>query len=167
MVSILGRFYDPLGFLTPGVIQFKKLFQRLGEKQTQWDEVLPSIFQNEWWALVKDLQGNNLVSLPRSYQAEIDNDECSYALYGFCDSSMTAYAAVVYLVIRTPTDTCTRFFVAKTKVAPLQTVTVPRLQLLSALLLARLITTVSTALESTLPDLLMRCYTDSTVWSLR
>jgi len=45
----------------------------------------------------------------------------------------------------------------------MQTLTIPRLELLSALLLSRLITTVSSALESTLPDLEIECYTDSTV----
>ena len=38
-------------------------------------------------------------------------------LCGFCH---TAYAAVVYLVLRTDTDVMVRFVIAKTRVAPLQ-----------------------------------------------
>ena len=58
----------------------------------------------------------------------------------------------------------TSFIVAKTRVAPLQSQTIPRLELLSALLLARLITTTA---ESLKPVLALvnppRCFTDSMV----
>ena len=84
----------------------------------------------------------------------------SYALCGFCDASTTADAAVVYLVMETQGDVHTPFIVAKIKVAPMQTLTIPRLELFSALLLSRLITTVSAALKSALPDLKIRCYID-------
>ena len=40
-------------------------------------------------------------------------------LFGFCDASMVAYAAVVYLK---DCEAVTRLVVAKTKVAPLQEV---------------------------------------------
>ena len=75
----------------------------------------------------------------------------------------TTYAVVVYLVMMTQRDTHTQFIVAKTKVAPIQTCTIPRLELLFAMLFSRLITTVSAVLESTLPNLKLVCYTDSTV----
>ena len=57
----------------------------------------------------------------------------------------------------------TQFVVSKTRVAPLQTVTIPRLELLSALLLSRLVTNVFAVLESTLTDIGIEYYTDSTV----
>ena len=88
---------------------------------------------------------------------------CSYTSCGFCDASTTAYAAVVYLILKTQRSTHTQFIVAKTRVAPMQTLTISRLELLSAMLLSRLITTISAVLESTLPDLKLECYTDSTV----
>ena len=163
VVSIIGKFYDPLGFLAPVIIRFKRLFQKLCQQQLQWDEALPDALQKEWEALVKDLQDSSLVSLPRSYCEGINKDVCSYTLYGFCDASTTAYAAVVYLVMKTRNTIQTQFVVAKTRVAPLQTVTIPRLELLSALLLSRLIANVSSILESTLSDVGMECYTDSTV----
>ena len=163
VVSIIGKFYDPLGFLAPVIIRFKGLFQRLCERQLQWDEALPDALQREWEALVKDLHDSCSVSIPRSYYEGIDEDVCSYTLGGFCDASTTAYAAVVYLVMKTQRKSRTQFLVAKTRVAPMKALTIPRLELLSALLLARLITTVSSVLESTLPDLQKKCYTDSTV----
>jgi len=66
----------------------------------------------------------------------------SFTLCGFCDTSTKAYAAVVYLVIKTDCGVKMQFIVAKTRVSPTQELTIPRLELLSALLLARLINTV-------------------------
>ena len=40
IVSIVGRFYDPLGFLYLIVIRFKILFQELCEKGQDWDQPL-------------------------------------------------------------------------------------------------------------------------------
>ena len=114
-------------------------------------------------SLVADLRNSQPLSIPRYYCHGMKENVLSHSLCGFCDASTTAYAAVVYLVMKTPEDIFTQFLACKTRVAPLQTITIPRLELLSALLLSRLMTTVHTALISSLPDLEMSCYTDSTV----
>ena len=158
-MSTIGRFYDPLGFLSPLIIKFKILFQKLCESKVDWDQTLTGALVQEWKTLITDLQP---ISLPRSYFANVNGEVASYELYGFCDASVKAYAAVVYLVLKTE-DTFVRFVVAKMRVAPLQAQTIPRLELLSALLLSRLITTVSDSLKSTLQQLELRCFTNSQV----
>ena len=162
VVSIMGRFYDPLGFLAPLIIKFKMLFQKLCESKVDWDQTLTGELVHEWKTLVHDLQENQPLSIPRDYLTNVNGDITSYNLHGFCDASTRAYAAVVYLVLKTE-NTFVRFVVAKTRVAPLQAQTIPRLELLSALLLSRLITSVSDGLKSTLPQLELRCFTDSQV----
>ena len=86
-----------------------------------------------------------------------------FGLYGFCDVSRQAYAAVVYLVIETPHDCITRFVASKTRVSPLKSQTIHRLELLSALLLAHLMDSITTCLESELTLSTPVCYTDSKV----
>ena len=39
-VGLIGRFYDPLGFLSPITIKFKVLVQQLCKTQVHWDEPL-------------------------------------------------------------------------------------------------------------------------------
>ena len=56
-----------------------------------------------------------------------------------------------------------KFVVAKTRVAPLTSQTIPRLELLSAFLLSKLITSVIDSLSPTLTELSLKCYTDSQV----
>ncbi len=163
IVSTIGKFYDPLGFLAPVIVRFKMLFQKLCEQPVQWDDILSEALQEEWRVLVEDLRDRGPLSIPRSYTHGVKENVSSYTLRGFCDASTVAYAAVVYLVMKTEEETYSQFIACKTRVAPLQLITIPRLELLSALLLARLITTVSSALEFSLPALEMECYTDSTV----
>ena len=79
-----------------------------------------------------------------------------------CDVSTKAYAVIVYLVTVSE-DAEVTFVAAKSRVTPLQTQTIPHLELLSSLLLAHLITTVAERIYSTLPQLELKCFTDSQV----
>ena len=40
VVVIVGKFYDPLGYLSPKVVQFKMFFQQLCQAKLSWDEAL-------------------------------------------------------------------------------------------------------------------------------
>ena len=97
VVSIIGRIYDPLGFLGPVVLRFKLLFQRLCVKKIDWDQPLGDSCLNEWNSLVHDLQAEVLISIPRCYLHDIEGIPTSITLCGFCDASTKVYAAVVYL----------------------------------------------------------------------
>ena len=70
----------------------------------------------------------------------------SARLVGYCDASKSAYAATVYLQLKAVSCVLTESVCSKTRVAPLKELTIPRL-VLSALLLARLISTLQMALE--------------------
>ena len=112
---------------------------------------------------MSDLEEGRSVSIPRGYLTNMKENPTTCSLCGFCDASTKAYAAVVYLMLKSEASTTIQFVVAKTRVAPLQTQTIPRLELLSAFLLSRLIVSVSSSLESMLPQLDLKCYTDSKV----
>ena len=128
-----------------------------------WDQPLEGRLLTSWKSLVADLQQGQPLSIPRCYLDGISNEVRSYELCGFCDASTSAYAAVVYLVVHTDAGRFVRFVVSKTRVAPVQRQTVPRLELLSALLLARLISSVTEGLASQLTLNPPRCFTDSKV----
>ena len=69
-------------------------------------------------------------------------------LHIFCDSSQQAYGAVAYLRGLSADDGIhTAFLMAKTRVAPLKTTTLPRLELLAALLGAKLFQFLNKTLE--------------------
>ena len=72
-----------------------------------------------------------------------------------------AYAAVVYLRIETSKGACTRLVMSKPRVAPLAKQTIPRLELLAALILSRLVDRVYVALLPVIKVDEVFCLTDS------
>lgn len=118
---------------------------------------------NKWNKLVNDLKASRPITLPRCYFDNARDGMTTYCLYGFCDASITAYAAVVYLVEEAHGCKCSSFVASKTRVVPLKTLTIPRLELMSAVLLARLITNVPESLSTRMELSEPRCFTDSQV----
>ena len=149
VVSVAAGIYDPLRNISPTTVQLKMFAQKLCKAKIGWDDALTAVLLSSWEALVNKV---NALQIP-----------IQYGLHGFSDASVGAYAAVVYLKIRTPQETVVHLIASKTRVAPVHSETIPRLELLVALLLARLISTISKALS---PEMFLEpptCYTDSQV----
>ena len=82
----------------------------------------------------------------------------------FCDASTTAYAAVVYVREQMDDRVHTQVITAKTSVAPIKTLCVPRLELCAALLGAQLSQAVKKAInDSRFPNPKVFARTDSQV----
>lgn len=162
IIGIACRVYDPAGFVSPVTIRFKILFQELCRAGLSWDEPLSSDLLSKWQALVHSLQQTCSISVPRCY-FDGQPSEFTFRLVGFCDASKTAYAAVVYLSIQTDFGHEVRFVSCKTRVTPLKEQTIPRLELLSALLLSKLMANISRALETEMKLNQPSYFTDSMV----
>ena len=77
--------------------------------------------------------------LPRCYFPDAINI-VAVEVHGFCDASERAYAGVVYLrMIDSTGDIHISIVTSKTKVAPIKRLTIPRLELCGAHLLAQLL----------------------------
>ena len=109
------------------------------------------------------LQGVKPLTLPRCYYAGTEGEVIASELHGFCDASAKAYGAVVFLRIVTTCASYVRFVSSKTRVAPLSEQTIPRLELLSAVVLSRLIHSVKEALSSEMKIDKLFCWTDSKI----
>ena len=86
LVSLIGKFYDPLGFLAPITIRYKVLFQRLCQDKIDWDDPLPESILCEWKKLVADLSEGGPISVPRSYFHSVKGPVV-LTLCGFSDAS--------------------------------------------------------------------------------
>ena len=161
--SIAAKFYDPIGFLSPVVVQFKLLFQELCESKTNWDDILEGDMLIKWNKLVSSLRDVQPFWLERCYFKEPWDAVVCCNLHGFCDASLKAYGAVVYLQVQTTSQVYTKFVASKTRVAPLSNETIPRLELLAAVILARLVSAVKVALEHEVPFKKITCWSDSEI----
>ncbi len=132
-----------------------------------WDECLTGELLDKWNVLITGLRESIPLRIPRLYRSQAHSVNGTPQLQGFCDASIRAYAAVVYMefVLENPSfeHNYRQFVAAKTRVSPTATQSIPPLELLSALLLARLITTIQEALQFDLPLKEPICFTDSQV----
>lgn len=136
VISLIGQFYDPLGFFLPVTVRFKVFMQELCKSKLNWDKSLEGQVLTKWCKLIDDLMRSQPIAIPRCFLSGAPDEMKQYRLYGFCDASTLAYAAVVYLVEKSYGRRYSSFIVSKTRVTPLKVQTIPRLELLSAVLLA-------------------------------
>ncbi|GFT62879.1 integrase catalytic domain-containing protein [Trichonephila clavipes] len=112
------------------------------------DELLPKIISK-----VNNFKIPRCILLPATIRIEI---------HGFSDASERAYAAVVYIkCFNESGQSQTRLLCSKSRVAPLKTLTIPRLELSAALLLSRLVKKVVPILQLPIHKIWM--WTDSTI----
>lgn len=131
-----ARLFNLLGWLAPVVIRAKILIQSTWMRQLDWDSPLPPVDEQLWRRLLNDLP--LLENLRVDRWLGTDDHNTHVELHGFADASERAYAAVVYLRISGRTSTTIRLLAAKTKVAPIKPVSLPRLELCAAVLLTNL-----------------------------
>lgn len=159
ILSIASMIFDPLGLLAPCTIIAKILIQNLWLEKLTWDESLPSSLHCKWTQYYNQLKSLNNFKIPRQAVA---SNKVEVQIHGFADASKNAYGACVYIrTVDKETKIHSNLLCAKTKVAPLKTQTIPRLELCAALMLAKLISTVEDALDTNIDS--VTYWSDSTI----
>ena len=166
VLSILARFFDPLGFLNPFTMTAKILFQEIWRLGLEWDERLPDEVHVRFMKWVAGISILKQWHISRCYTSVVSwshLSDCDIELHAFGDASLQGYGACVYLRLsRGDGSFENSLVISKAKVAPLKKVTLPRLELLGSLLCARLLRFVQTALNLS-DKITFRCWSDSQV----
>ena len=142
-----SKIFDPLGFLSPFTIKLKILFQVMCLDKIDWDGELQGDARKQWNALISELEYLKTVRVPRCYYLSNQNRLITQ-IHGFSDASERAIGAVVYTrTVYENSRVDVKLMVSKTRVAPVKKQTIPRLELIGATLLAKLVRSVLSALE--------------------
>lgn len=71
VVSVTAKFYDPMGFLSPIITEYKILSQGLCKAKIGWDEPLEGGLKNEWLKLATGLYCVSSFTVSRCYFQEV------------------------------------------------------------------------------------------------
>ena len=110
---------------------------------------VPTDLSSEWVAVIDRLNQLGYLSINRCYMTTMLTDPfVIYELHGFSDASLKAYGACVYLRGITRSGLVKTCLVSsKSRVAPRKVLTIPRLELLGNLILARLVVSIAPVLR--------------------
>ena len=161
LLSATARLYDPLGVISPVILPMKLLFQQLCLEKLDWDAELNDQVKSKIQSWISEFQTLQSIRIPRCYLSGITGKIISTELHGFGDASKAAYAAVVYMRTVTDNEVLVKLVASKTRVAPTANHSIPRLELLSATILARLVCTVANALKHVVKVDEIYCWLDS------
>lgn len=161
VLSEVARIFDPIGLLSPIVVLGKLFMQQLWKLKGNWDEALPMLHHTYWTKFRSELSKLTLFQIPRHLFGGNERP-VNIELHGFADASEKAYGAAVY--VRSKLQNGQHFVTilcSKSRVAPLQSTTLARLELCAALLLAQLMQRVLQQINFTAERI---CYwSDSTI----
>ena len=163
VLKVAATFFDPLGFISPITARVKSIFQLLCKDKSDWDSEASSEILNVWNTFLADVERLGVLRVRRFALVEMNENIESVTLHGFCDSSLTCYAAVLYLQMRTSFGMRVCLLAAKTKVAPLRQISIARLELLGCVLLSELVKQVLSALDKRICLDSVKCWSDSQV----
>ena len=136
VLSCIASLFDPLQFLSPFTVRARLLMQEIWAAGVDWHDVLPAKLEAKWDAWLSELQEIPMISFPRCLRLDHPTD---IHLHVFSDASGAAYVAVAYLVCKylehPPTS---RLVASKCRVSPVKAMTIPRLELMGAVVATRL-----------------------------
>nr|XP_029736215.1 uncharacterized protein LOC115270984 [Aedes albopictus] len=158
VLSQMSSLFDPLGLLGPTIVRAKIIMQALWKRQLEWDTPLPVQFEKEWISYQRDLDHLEGFRIPRLVML---SPHQTLEIYGFSYASLQAYGACAYIRSIMLNGQCyTQLLTAKSRVAPLSSKSIPRLELPAALLLSHLLAQIQKSTSLVAPVYL---WTDSTI----
>ena len=173
-LKYVAAVFDPMGFLAPVVLRAKMIIQEMWLKKLDWDETTDIELQEKIRNWTKDLKIVEKLEIPRCFKV---GKESLDQVYVFVDASEDGYAAVAYNVFDSYVKMSEyegimdqkkdelvkrkmgKLIACKTKVAPLTSMSIPRLELLAAELGVKLASHITEALGTDMDTVQFR--TDS------
>jgi len=145
LLSFMASIYDPLGLLNPFIVRLKILFQKICISKITWDCKIDDILLKDWKAIRDDFLHCDVIRFDRWVHTlkVVERVE----IHGFSDASLQAYGACVYLKVQSHGEVFVSLLTAKSRIAPSKSTTIPKLELMGALLLAKLVRRVSEELS--------------------
>ena len=153
--------YDPLGMVAPCVLLGKMILQESCRLKSGWDDEVSADLQGRWRLWLQDLPVLDNFTMDRCVSPAGFEKVKSTTLHHFADACQSGYGCISYLrLLNYSGEVHCTFAFAKSLVAPLKQLTIPRLELTAATVAVRVDTQLRAELTIPLDD--SQYWTDST-----
>ncbi|XP_035220729.1 uncharacterized protein LOC118193707 [Stegodyphus dumicola] len=146
VLSITQKIFDPIGFTAPITVIPKLILQETWNQKIKWDEDLPLPLSEQFGTWLNQLPLLSQIEIPRWLNIDYENED-TVVLHVFSDASKRAYATCAFLRAETIEGVKVQLVSARSRIAPIKELTIPRLELLSCLIGARLAKTILSDLK--------------------
>ena len=137
LLSIVMSVFDPMGFIAHYLSYAKVIMREVVKQGANWEQPIDDEAWTKfkvWWARLKNLE---TVKINRWYSHRLDAPK-TVQLHVFSDASVDLYAAVAYIRVEDQNGFIDVSLIgAKTRVAPIKLMSIPRLELQGAVLAVR------------------------------
>lgn len=133
ILSTVSSIYDPLGLISPILLQGKQILKEICELGKGWDEELPDEIVAKWEGWRTGVIALADVKFPRCMKPVGFGNAIIKELHHFADASQVGYGCTSYLrQVNGKGEVSCRLLMAKARVAPSKVTTIPRLELQAA-----------------------------------
>lgn len=163
ILSIVAQCYDPLGLINPVIVKGKLLVQKLWVLKMDWDVIVTDTdILVEFSNFLKNLSSLVELKIPRFYF--LNKNILKVEIHGFSDASLSAYGCCIYFRIIYKDGTVSATLItSKSRVAPVKSITLPKLELCAMLLLSKLVKKVLFVFETKINFHSVNLWADSQV----
>ncbi len=133
ILATVSSIYDPLGLVSPLLLHGKRILQQIVADNKSWDEGISQEQRFAWERWRNDLHVLDEIEIKRSFKPSHLGKIVSAQIHHFSDASEVGYGEASYLrLLDDNGHISTTLVMAKSRVAPLKTFTIPRLELTAA-----------------------------------
>ncbi|XP_068202710.1 uncharacterized protein [Palaemon carinicauda] len=163
VLSLIAKVFDPCGFISPFIMYAKIIFQDIWKLGISWDDKLPDELDRKFKKWIDSTRYFSSLAIRRCYFTNVPWKSIEHIeIHGFGDASEKGFGACVYLRVCLGNDCQSSLVMSKARVAPIKKLTLPKLELMGALLCARLVRFIERALDFKIKPGIV-CWTDSTI----
>lgn len=159
VVSRIAKVYDPSGLFAPVVVHGKIIIQDIWRLKIDWSQLVPVEILDRFRRLHASIMELTGITVPR-WNAFTPAADLEWHV--FCDASESAYGACIYLrTDNNKNNVRCHLIYSRSRVAPVKQLTIPRLELLGAVMAVELWAYVSDACR--LEHIPVHYWTDSMI----
>ena len=151
ILSIISSLYDPLGCIAPFQLLGKQILQLMCKDDVDWDSPISENLLPKWERWIHELALLDQLKVVRCYVSRHFGKTIRRELHYFSDASTSGYGQCTYLrQIDVLGNVHCALVIAKARVVPLKSITIPRLELTAAVLSVKISKLLSAAFSGTI-----------------